>query len=153
MKSTWPPPQVIFVGLELNQHGQAASQEHASSSWPVIFHGVLSFGSFAPRRGDPRKMRLVTSAQGKRDVVFIGLSVWPPAFQDKPILTLACQSYLRAARPSPPSRRANARRSSLCLPLRSKRRLERVTRLELATSSLARRCSTTELHPQFQGKQ
>ena len=25
--------------------------------------------------------------------------------------------------------------------------LERVTRLELATSSLARRCSTTELHP------
>src|SRR5207253_1576769 len=27
--------------------------------------------------------------------------------------------------------------------------LERVTRLELATSSLARRCSTTELHPQF----
>jgi hypothetical protein len=30
-----------------------------------------------------------------------------------------------------------------------KRRLERVTRLELATSSLARRCSTTELHPQF----
>ena len=26
--------------------------------------------------------------------------------------------------------------------------LERVTRLELATSSLARRCSTTELHPQ-----
>ena len=27
------------------------------------------------------------------------------------------------------------------------KRLERVTRLELATSSLARRCSTTELHP------
>src|SRR5438552_2929544 len=27
-------------------------------------------------------------------------------------------------------------------------KLERVTRLELATSSLARRCSTTELHPQ-----
>jgi hypothetical protein len=26
---------------------------------------------------------------------------------------------------------------------------ERVTRLELATSSLARRCSTTELHPRF----
>jgi hypothetical protein len=32
--------------------------------------------------------------------------------------------------------------------LRSKK-LERVTRLELATSSLARRCSTTELHPQI----
>ncbi len=33
---------------------------------------------------------------------------------------------------------------------RCKRRLERVTRLELATSSLARRCSTTELHPQLE---
>ncbi len=31
---------------------------------------------------------------------------------------------------------------------RNASRLERVTRLELATSSLARRCSTTELHPQ-----
>lgn len=30
-------------------------------------------------------------------------------------------------------------------------RLERVTRVELATSSLARRRSTTELHPQFEG--
>jgi hypothetical protein len=30
-------------------------------------------------------------------------------------------------------------------------KLERVTRLELATSSLARRCSTTELHPQTAG--
>src|SRR5436853_4219288 len=29
----------------------------------------------------------------------------------------------------------------------SKEDMERVTRLELATSSLARRCSTTELHP------
>src|ERR1041385_860240 len=29
---------------------------------------------------------------------------------------------------------------------------ERVTRLELATSSLARRCSTTELHPHFERK-
>src|SRR4030095_1981561 len=29
---------------------------------------------------------------------------------------------------------------------------QRVTRLELATSSLARRCSTTELHPQFLGE-
>jgi hypothetical protein len=28
--------------------------------------------------------------------------------------------------------------------------MERVTRLELATSSLARRCSTTELHPRFE---
>jgi hypothetical protein len=42
MKSTCPPPQVIFVGLESNQHGHAASHEQASSSCPVIFHGVLS---------------------------------------------------------------------------------------------------------------
>ncbi len=41
-------------------------------------------------------------------------------------------------------------RSSLRLAPRFKRRLERVTRLELATSSLARRCSTTELHPQLE---
>src|SRR5258706_3162824 len=39
MKITWPPPQVIFVGLESNQQGQAASQEHASSSWPETFQG------------------------------------------------------------------------------------------------------------------
>src|SRR5205823_7168823 len=32
-------------------------------------------------------------------------------------------------------------------PLRRGLERERVTRLELATSSLARRCSTTELHP------
>src|SRR5437868_4118254 len=31
----------------------------------------------------------------------------------------------------------------------TQKRMERVTRLELATSSLARRCSTTELHPRF----
>jgi hypothetical protein len=45
MKSTWFPPHVIRVGLESNQHGQAALQEHASSSWPVIFHFVTSFGA------------------------------------------------------------------------------------------------------------
>src|SRR3954470_7738230 len=35
---------------------------------------------------------------------------------------------------------------------RAGRRMERVTRLELATSSLARRCSTTELHPRLKGE-
>ena len=49
----------------------------------------------------------------------------------------------------PPSPRLQRARSSLRFALRTKRRLERVTRLELATSSLARRCSTTELHPRF----
>src|SRR5438477_12346130 len=47
----------------------------------------------------------------------------------------------------PPSPRLQRARSSLRFALRTKRKLERVTRLELATSSLARRCSTTELHP------
>src|SRR5207253_4557335 len=49
----------------------------------------------------------------------------------------------------PPSPRLRRARSSLRFALRTKRRMERVTRLELATSSLARRCSTTELHPRF----
>src|SRR5437867_915992 len=71
MNSTWPPPQVILVGLELNQHGHAASHEHASSSWPVIFHGVLSFGSFAARTGATWMRRPATSAHSGRDVVFI----------------------------------------------------------------------------------
>src|SRR5207247_7001710 len=51
----------------------------------------------------------------------------------------------------PPSPRLRRARCSLRLALRTKRRMERVTRLELATSSLARRCSTTELHPRLEG--
>src|SRR6266566_574023 len=51
----------------------------------------------------------------------------------------------------PPPLKLRRTRSTLRFALRSKRRLERVTRLELATSSLARRCSTTELHPLLEG--
>jgi hypothetical protein len=40
MKRANPPLQFIFVGFESNQHGQAASQEHASSSDPDTFHAV-----------------------------------------------------------------------------------------------------------------
>src|SRR4029077_19662047 len=36
-----------------------------------------------------------------------------------------------------------------CLKIGARLKTQRVTRLELATSSLARRCSTTELHPRF----
>src|SRR6476646_10015546 len=36
-----------------------------------------------------------------------------------------------------------------CLKIGAHLKRQRVTRLELATSSLARRCSTTELHPHF----
>src|SRR6266567_2004054 len=71
MKSTCPPPQVILVGLEPNQQGHAASHEQASSSWPVIFHGVLSLDSFAARRDTPRQRRPPTSANEKSDVVFM----------------------------------------------------------------------------------
>src|SRR6516225_2637479 len=80
MKRTWPPPQVILVGLELNQHGHAASHEQASSSWPVIFHGVLSFGSFAARTGAAWTRKLAMSAQEKSDLVFIQqnfMATWP----------------------------------------------------------------------------
>src|SRR3954447_16351846 len=47
------------------------------------------------------------------------------------------------------SARGYGRRPRLDARFSYDRRLERVTRLELATSSLARRCSTTELHPHF----
>ena len=36
-----------------------------------------------------------------------------------------------------------------CLKIGARLKRQRVTRLELATSSLARRCSTTELHPRL----
>src|SRR5439155_13125682 len=75
MKSTCPPPQVIFVGLESNQHGHAASHEQASSSCPVIFHGVLSFVFSDARPIETVKRRLAasigTSAMNNR-VVLIG---------------------------------------------------------------------------------
>src|SRR6184192_3118791 len=75
MKSTCPPLQVIFVGLESNQHGHAASHEQASSSCPVIFHGVLSFVFSDAGPVETVKRRLAASigtrATDKR-VVLIG---------------------------------------------------------------------------------
>src|SRR2546430_603976 len=88
MKSTCPPPQVILVGLELNQHGQAASHEQASSSWPVIFHGVLSLGSFAARVGPLRNSRPATSVHGRRKVVFIAESYDHARGDDKSIFNV-----------------------------------------------------------------
>src|SRR5437870_8095286 len=87
MKRTWPPPQVILVGLELNQHGHAASHEHASSSWPVIFHGVFSFDSLAARTGAAGMRSDATSAHGSTNGVFIALNAtmtrgwWATSFQ------------------------------------------------------------------------
>src|SRR5260370_3488252 len=88
MKRTWPPPQVIFVGLELNQHGQAASQEQASSSCPVIFQGVLSFGSSVALAVESQQNSAAASAPNddkKNDVYFISPSLQSRAFQDNSI--------------------------------------------------------------------
>src|SRR6266496_988063 len=126
MKSTCPPPQVILVGLESNQQGHAASHEQASSSWPVIFHGVLSFGSSAAPAVEAKQKNVTASApsnEGKSDVVFMVQDSTTTPVVDKPILWLR-PDWLRLG--------------------------QRVTRLELATSSLARRCSTTELHPRIE---
>src|SRR6266436_381157 len=98
MKSTWPPPQVIFVGLELNQHGQAASQEHASSSCPVIFHGVLSFGSSAPLPSEARQNSAVASAPNdkrKSGVVFIEPNLQSGAHSGQSdFVTSACLGFI-----------------------------------------------------------
>jgi hypothetical protein len=52
----------------------------------------------------------------------------------------ANRSFTRSG--GPPSLKLRRTRSSLRFALRFKRRLERVTRLELATATLARWCST-----------
>src|SRR5260370_16129986 len=88
MKRTWPPPQVIFVGLELNQHGQAASQEQASSSCPVIFQGVLSFGSSVALAVESEQNSAAASAPNddrKNDVDFISPSLQSRALKDNSI--------------------------------------------------------------------
>src|SRR5690348_10867800 len=48
MNKTWPPPQFMRLGLELNQHGHAALQVQASSRSPLILHlAPCSVGSAA----------------------------------------------------------------------------------------------------------
>src|SRR6267142_2121972 len=47
MKMIWAPSQVIREGRDLNQQGQAARQEQASSSSPVTFHFILACESGA----------------------------------------------------------------------------------------------------------
>src|SRR6266480_125548 len=147
MKSTWPPPQVILVGLESNQQGHAASHEQASSSWPVIFHGVLSFGSSAALAVEAKQKNVTASTpndDGKSDVVFMVRILTASRVPDKTILW-CCSRH--------PAGDAMRRCLQISAALRTAKRLkknQRVTRLELATSSLARRCSTTELHPRFE---
>src|ERR1700737_4676343 len=86
MKSTCAPSHVIFVGLDPNQHGQAASHEHASSSWPVIFHGVLSAFSSAARAAVALNiMNAVSEADERKnkDVGFIAQKFSPKRYRDK----------------------------------------------------------------------
>src|SRR5439155_23946714 len=75
MKSTCPPLQVIFVGLESNQHGHAASHEQASSSCPVIFHGVLAsvFSDARPMETVKKKLAasIGTSVMNDRIVLIV----------------------------------------------------------------------------------
>ena len=99
------------------------------------------------RRGDPSK-RPATSAHRKEAAVFI-VAFYGHMHSgqiDFGVDLPAVAWRFQAVR----LRRGYGARSGLRFALRSKRRLERVTRLELATSSLARRCSTTELHPRFE---
>src|SRR5882672_6241846 len=48
MNNTCTPPQFIRLGNELNQHGQAALQLHASSSCPLIFQEIFFAAASAP---------------------------------------------------------------------------------------------------------
>src|SRR6266568_7114399 len=98
MKSTWPPPQVILVGLEPNQQGHAASHEQASSSWPVIFHGVLSFGSSTALVVEGKQKNATASTPndgGKSDVVFMVQDSTTTSVLDNPILCLR-SAWLRS---------------------------------------------------------
>src|SRR5512141_2010169 len=69
-----PPLQSIFVGFESNQHGQAASQEHASSSWPDTFQGVV-FSSVALAGAARRRTSAVAveKVNGKRIGILLRL--------------------------------------------------------------------------------
>src|SRR6266480_55361 len=98
MKSTCPPPQVILVGLESNQHGHAASHEQASSSWPVIFHGVLSFGSSAALVIEAKQKNATARTpndEEKSDVVFMVQDSRTIRVLDKSILWLR-SAWLRS---------------------------------------------------------
>src|SRR5882724_4879596 len=53
MNNTCAPPQFIRLGSELNQHGQAALQLHASSSCPLIFQGTFFAAASAPNARGP----------------------------------------------------------------------------------------------------
>src|SRR5262249_619002 len=63
MKRAKPPLQFMRVGLEPNQHGHAASQEHASSSLPDAFHCVFFSSATVTRLASNRNV----AASGHRE--------------------------------------------------------------------------------------
>jgi hypothetical protein len=67
MKSAKPPLQFILVGFESNQHGQAASQEHASSSWPETFHGGFAVFASAAVAAAASKRRRTDKMDERRE--------------------------------------------------------------------------------------
>src|SRR5690348_3913329 len=78
MKTTAPPAQFMRVGFESIQHGQAASQEHASSSWPEIFQSD-DFGASAAKIGTARRPTRI-DRQTKQERTFIFLIFETPPF-------------------------------------------------------------------------
>src|SRR5882724_8062942 len=72
MNNTCAPPQFIRLGNELNQHGQAALQLHASSSCPLIFQGTF-FAAVASapstRVPAPDDRRIMGRTTGKMEIM------------------------------------------------------------------------------------
>src|SRR2546425_5697586 len=69
MKMNCPPPQVMRVGFEPNQQGQAALHEHASSSWPTIFQGLFGvsvLGASAARATRAAPARVIAANDRNR---------------------------------------------------------------------------------------
>src|SRR5712692_4065422 len=66
MKTTWPPLQCIRVGFESNQHGQAASQEQASSRAPLTFQEVF-FSSASDTKVRIKKRAVAISERNRME--------------------------------------------------------------------------------------
>src|SRR5690349_5455604 len=103
MKKTAFPLQFIFVGLFPNQQGQAASQEHDSSSSPTIFHGVVGLPFVASARATRDGVPTKSSADARSRFQLVRRMAGSPWF----------------LRGSPPSRKSPSRsRGILRLPRR-----------------------------------
>jgi len=63
-------------GSDLNQHGQAARQEHASSRSPLIFHELL-LGAPPALRGTPNAVIPHTIATETIELLIIAFIIFP----------------------------------------------------------------------------